>query len=63
MSTAKQDISVDAALTARNIGVYTDPEHNLYVADAKPTLEDVLDGASLQAGEVTVAIKCSGICG
>lgn len=56
-------VAVDTSLTAPNVGVYTDPEHNLYIADAKPSLEQVLDGSSLEPGEVTVAIKCSGICG
>ncbi|KKY16589.1 putative xylitol dehydrogenase [Diplodia seriata] len=46
-----------------NIGVYTDPSHNLYIADAAPSLEDVKSGATLQPGEVTIAIKSSGICG
>lgn len=56
-------ISVDKTLIAPNVGVYTDPEHNLYIADAEPSLKQVLDGSSLENGEVTVAIKCSGICG
>ncbi|RAK95746.1 uncharacterized protein BO80DRAFT_469179 [Aspergillus ibericus CBS 121593] len=46
-----------------NQGVYIDPAHNLYIADAEPTLEQVIDGSSLEEGEVTVAIKYSGICG
>jgi L-iditol 2-dehydrogenase len=54
---------IDSSLTAPNIGVYTDPDHKLYIADAKPSLDEVLDGSSLEPGEVTVAIKCSGICG
>jgi hypothetical protein len=39
------------------------PPHDLYVAEATPSLEQVRDGSSLQPGEVTVAIKSSGICG
>ncbi|OQO11775.1 L-arabinitol 4-dehydrogenase [Cryoendolithus antarcticus] len=46
-----------------NIGVYTNPEHDLWVADALPSQEDVESGASLAPGEVTVAIKSTGICG
>ena len=51
------------SLQLPNQGVYIDPAHNLYIADAEPTLEQVVDGSSLQEGEVTVAIKYSGICG
>ncbi|KAI9928586.1 hypothetical protein ASPWEDRAFT_168560 [Aspergillus wentii DTO 134E9] len=52
-----------ASLSLPNIGVYTNPQHNLYVAEAEPTLEKVKSGSLLQPGEVTVAIKSSGICG
>ncbi|KAJ6083120.1 hypothetical protein N7467_007255 [Penicillium canescens] len=50
-------------LSLPNIGVYTDPSHNLYVAAAEPSLEEVKSGSTLQPGEITVAIKSSGICG
>jgi L-iditol 2-dehydrogenase len=46
-----------------NIGVYTNPEHKLWVAEAEPSLEDVTTGESLKPGEVTIAIKSTGICG
>ncbi|OTB05655.1 hypothetical protein M426DRAFT_319641 [Hypoxylon sp. CI-4A] len=46
-----------------NIGVYTDPDHKLWVTEATPTLEDVEKGESLKHGEVTIAIKSTGICG
>ena len=46
-----------------NIGVYTNPQHELWVADASPSQEEVESGESLKAGEVTVAIKTTGICG
>lgn len=46
-----------------NCGVYTDPAHNLYVADAEPAAGTVPSGSTLQPGEVTIAIKSSGICG
>ena len=54
---------IDSSLTVPNVGVSTDPDHQLYIADAKPSLDEVLSGSSLEPGEVTVAIKCSGICG
>jgi L-iditol 2-dehydrogenase len=47
----------------KNIGVYTNPEHELWVADATPSLEDVEKGTGLNVGEVTVGIKSTGICG
>jgi L-iditol 2-dehydrogenase len=50
-------------LTKANIGVYTNPQHDLWVAEAEPSLETVVNGDSLKLGEVTVAIKSTGICG
>lgn len=49
--------------STKNIGVYTTPTHDLYVAEAKPTYEEVQNKSTLQHGEVTIAIKSSGICG
>ncbi|GLA26498.1 L-Arabinitol 4-dehydrogenase [Aspergillus phoenicis ATCC 13157] len=46
-----------------NRGVFTDTAHGLYIADAAPAAETVPSGSTLQPGEVTVAIKSSGICG
>lgn len=46
-----------------NIGVYTNPQHELWVAEAEPSLESVQKGDSLKEGEVTVGIKSTGICG
>lgn len=46
-----------------NIGVYTNPEHKLWVAEAEPSLETVQNGGELRVGEVTVAVKSTGICG
>ena len=46
-----------------NLGVYTNPEHDLWVADALPSQEDAEKGEGLKPGEVTVAIKSTGICG
>lgn len=46
-----------------NIGVYTNPAHDLWVADTTPTQEEVEKGESLKEGEITVAIKSTGICG
>jgi hypothetical protein len=46
-----------------NIGVYTNPDHKLWVGEAEPSLESVQKGEGLNVGEVTVAIKSTGICG
>ncbi|OJD35743.1 l-arabinitol 4-dehydrogenase [Diplodia corticola] len=46
-----------------NIGVYTNPKHDLWVAEAEPTLEQVKSGEALKENEVTIAVKSTGICG
>jgi L-iditol 2-dehydrogenase len=46
-----------------NIGVFTNPKHELWIAPAEPTLEAVQGRDSLKDGEVTIAIKSTGICG
>jgi L-iditol 2-dehydrogenase len=50
-------------LSKANIGVYTNPAHELWVAEAQPSLESVEKGDTLKVGEVTVGIKSTGICG
>ncbi|KAF7953868.1 hypothetical protein BTUL_0009g01030 [Botrytis tulipae] len=49
--------------TKSNIGVYTNPAHELWVAEAEPSLESIEKGDSLKPGEVTVGIRSVGICG
>lgn len=48
-----------------NIGVFTNPEHKLWVEESKPNLDSVKKGKGedLPEGWVTVAIKSTGICG
>lgn len=46
-----------------NIGVYTNPAHDLWVAEAEPSQQEVEKGEALKEGEITVAIKSTGICG
>ncbi|KAM3460478.1 hypothetical protein MY5147_004519 [Beauveria neobassiana] len=46
-----------------NIGVYTNPEHHLWLAKAGPSVESIQAGADLKEGEVTIAIRSTGICG
>ncbi|KAF2273465.1 sorbitol dehydrogenase-like protein [Westerdykella ornata] len=47
-----------------NIGVYTNPNHDLWVAEASPSLDEVQQGkANLKEGEVLINVKSTGICG
>jgi len=46
-----------------NIGVYTNPNHDLWVGEATPSLEDVQSGTGLKDGEVIVEVRSTGICG
>lgn len=46
-----------------NIGVYTDPKHDLWLDEAQPTAADIRSGAALDKGEVVVEIRSTGICG
>jgi L-iditol 2-dehydrogenase len=46
-----------------NIGVYTNPEHKLWVAEASPSVDSIEKGENLKPGEVTIGIKSTGICG
>ncbi|KAI1435538.1 GroES-like protein [Xylaria sp. CBS 124048] len=46
-----------------NIGLFTNPQHELFVSEAEPSIETVLDSNNLKPGEVTIAIKSTGICG
>lgn len=56
-------VQIDIKPSKANIGVYTNPAHDLWITEAEPTVEDVQKGDSLKHGEVTVAIKSTGICG
>ncbi|KAI0473767.1 GroES-like protein [Xylariaceae sp. FL0804] len=46
-----------------NIGVFTNPKHDLWITETEPKVESVQSGDSLKHGEVTIAIKSTGICG
>ncbi|KAI9806509.1 MAG: L-arabinitol 4-dehydrogenase [Piccolia ochrophora] len=46
-----------------NRGVFTNTSHELWVADAEPSVEGIEQGKSLKHGEVTIAIQSTGICG
>ena len=62
-ATTTLESSTSIKPTKANIGVYTNPEHELWVAEAQPSLETIEKGESLKQGEVTVGIKSTGICG
>lgn len=49
--------------TKANIGVFTNPNHDLWMSEAEPTLESVQKGEELKEGQVTIAIRSTGICG
>ncbi|OAA54996.1 Alcohol dehydrogenase superfamily, zinc-type [Niveomyces insectorum RCEF 264] len=49
--------------TKPNIGVYTNTAHDLWIAPAEPSVEDVQAARDLKPGEVTIAIRSTGICG
>jgi hypothetical protein len=46
-----------------NIGVYTNPAHDLWIAAAEPNVESLSSDSTLKPGEVTIAVKSTGICG
>jgi L-iditol 2-dehydrogenase len=56
-------MATDIRPSKPNIGVYTNPAHDLWISNVEPSLESVQEGSSLKAGEVTIAIKSTGICG
>ena len=53
----------EAKPSKQNIGVYTNPAHELWVAEAEPSLETVKKGGDLKPGEVLLNVKSTGICG
>ena len=55
--------ATEVKATKANIGVYTNPAHDLWVAEAEPSLEVVAKGGDLKEGEVLLNVKSTGICG
>lgn len=55
--------STTIAATKANIGVFTNPKHDLWISETGPTLESVKKGDELKEGQVTIAIRSTGICG
>ncbi|KAJ5605414.1 Alcohol dehydrogenase superfamily zinc-type [Penicillium lagena] len=56
-------MSSATTVTKTNIGVYTNPNHDLWIAESTPKVEDVQAGRGLKPGEVTVEVRSTGICG
>ncbi|KAJ5378572.1 L-arabinitol 4-dehydrogenase [Penicillium cosmopolitanum] len=56
-------MSSATTVTKTNIGVYTNPNHDLWIAETTPKVEDVQAGKGLKPGEVTVEVRSTGICG
>lgn len=56
-------MSTTTTVTKSNVGVYTNPAHDLWVGESQPSLESVKGGESLKDGQVTIGIKSTGICG
>lgn len=52
-------------ITKPNIGVFTNPEHKLWVEETTPNVDELKQskGKDLPEGWVTVGIKSTGICG
>lgn len=55
--------TLSPSISKPNVGVYTNPEHDLWIAEAKPTAEEAHHGTNLAPGEVYVGVKSTGICG
>lgn len=56
-------MSSATTVSKTNIGVYTNPKHDLWIAETTPKVEDVQSGKGLKPGEVTVEVRSTGICG
>ncbi|CAG7915840.1 unnamed protein product [Penicillium olsonii] len=56
-------MSSATTVTKSNIGVFTNPKHDLWIAESTPTVEDINAGKGLKSGEVTVEVRSTGICG
>jgi hypothetical protein len=61
--TSTTTTTTDLSSLKPNVGVYTNPAHDLYVAEATPSLDEVSKGGDLKEGEVLLHVKSTGICG
>ncbi|KAL4970316.1 NAD(P)-dependent alcohol dehydrogenase [Aspergillus stella-maris] len=56
-------MATTTVLEKPNIGVFTNPQHDLWLAESTPTLQEVKSGESLKPGQVTIEVRSTGICG
>ena len=56
-------MSQTVTVSKANIGVFTNPKHDLWISDVGPSVESVQKGDELLPGQVTIAIRSTGICG
>lgn len=63
LSTETASANINVQVNKSNIGVFTNPNHELWVGEAQPSLESIRTGKDLKEGEVTINIKSTGICG
>lgn len=56
-------MSTTTTISKSNIGVFTNPAHELWVAESEPSLDIVKKGEGLKEGEVTIGVRSTGICG
>jgi L-iditol 2-dehydrogenase len=57
------EIATEIQISKDNLGVYTNPAHELWIASAEPSVQAVQTGHALEEGQVVIAIKSTGICG
>lgn len=62
LSTTTKSLDVYRSLET-NVGVFTDPQHNLFVEECSPSLKDLEAADVLKEGEVLIEMKATGICG
>lgn len=56
-------VAVTPKVSKANIGVFTNPGHDLWINETGPTVEEVQKGEGLREGWVTIAVRSTGICG
>ena len=57
------DTAKAESVSKPNMGVFTNPEHKLWVAETGPNADTIKHGKDLREGEVTIGVKSTGICG
>lgn len=62
MSPAATESTAFVAPAKANIGIFTNPAHDLWVAETTPSLDSVKKGEDLKEGDATIATRSTGIC-